>query len=256
MNPTRLKKYREAKSRGWTRIFTEGDSWFNYPAEHNIPGYERDVTEWLRSKYHYAVLGFERFGDELLDMVAKREFASCLRKEKPRALLLSGGGNDILEKRLKDLIKCRGVGPVENSVNWDLLYQEVLPELEKAYLAFLADVDALLPGMPIVTHGYAYARPSDRGAKIFWKKVAGPWLKPALMDRDFHDPAEQRYVIALLIDALNELQQGLAARFPGRFIHVDLRKMIKAKDWHDEIHLKADAYRRVAAAFHAVIKKL
>ena len=253
---TRMQRYRKAKSMGRVRLITEGDSWFNYPAHGGIPGHERDITEFLAGRHRYAVLGFEKFGAELSDMVAQMEFLPYLKKEKPRAVLFSGGGNDILGPPLKDLVLDRGSGKLEESIDWDYLNGGVLPQVEKGYETLLQMIDLQRPGTPLITHGYAYAIPSNRPARVFWVKVAGPWIKPTLVEKGIVKAAEQRQIVVFLIDALNECQQRMAAKHPGRFIHVDLRELVTGSDWTDEIHLTPRGYRKAAAAIHNAIKAL
>ena len=91
----------ESGSRGV--LVAEGDSWFDYR-----PFSNRDVLKWLRSKHGYDVReAGPQYGDTLQEMAddpgqLKRVF-DCLRVlqrdgQEPRAILLSGGGNDIATK--------------------------------------------------------------------------------------------------------------------------------------------------------------
>ena len=56
-----------------------------------------------------------------------------------------------------------------------------------------------------------------------------------------------------LIDRYNDLLAEIARRQP-RFRHVDLRDMVSAADWVNELHLSSAAYRRVAGRMAEVVR--
>ena len=87
-------------------IVAEGDSWFNYPLK-------KDIIDYLTEK-GYAIKRFSKPGDTLENMIygtgyvkkkdrvyhsgalSLQETLNAVRTHKPKIVLFSGGGNDIV----------------------------------------------------------------------------------------------------------------------------------------------------------------
>ena len=92
-------------------VVMEGDSWLDYP-------FAKDLHDTIKEKYFkteidnkqyivdYNVVSAGHAGDELLKMVIEFEFIKLVNKKIPDLFLLSGGGNDLLNKAvLSSIIK-------------------------------------------------------------------------------------------------------------------------------------------------------
>src|SRR5687768_17532984 len=87
----RDRRYANAKRQGFRRLISEGDSWFDYPPHANI-------IDWLEVDGGWAIKRFERAGDTIENIARApnlARIASVARRERPEAILLSGGGNDL-----------------------------------------------------------------------------------------------------------------------------------------------------------------
>jgi hypothetical protein len=78
-------------------LVAEGDSWFDYPGS--------DILDYLEDVYHYDVESLAKAGHRIEDMAytggqlddLARRLEKLLRNGKSvRAVLLSGGGNDVM----------------------------------------------------------------------------------------------------------------------------------------------------------------
>ena len=232
----------------WPVLISEGDSWFSYPLRPNII----NVLD-TRAHRRISLLRLERSGEELMTILSgkqKDKLRRQLKRYPVQALLLSGGGNDIVERNLLPLLRVKE--PAGRSWEWCIRKDRVKSRLLQLKLAYqeLIDIrDDVNEECVIYTHGYDHAIPTGKGVKIGPIKL-GPWLKPYLDEFKITDPADQRNVIRWLIDRFNEMQIGLAAANP-RVVFVDCRGTLSDHDWHNELHPQAAGFRTVAARFAA-----
>lgn len=261
----------ESLSRGI--LVAEGDSWFDYR-----PFSNRDVLKWLRSKHGYDVReAGPQYGDTLQEMSddpgqLKRVF-DCLRKVKsagqaPRAILLSGGGNDIATKEsLSALLNHKGGGlpPLKS----DEVDHFIDTRMRHQLLHWIGAVDQTCLHMfgqriPVFVHGYA--KPVPDGDAFGWDWVTafpGPWLKPAFVRKGYWGTEEVRVptedalrettpVIGELIDRFNAMLIDVESELE-HIHHIDLRPVLSnalesyRDDWANELHPKKHGFKALAS---------
>lgn len=246
-------------------LVAEGDSWFDYP-----PG--MDILDYLKHDYNYAIVKLSAAGDTLENMafgteINDRDFTRAgsqiptlvnnVIRYRPRAVLLSGGGNDVAGDELLSYLNHADSGLPKLRV--DFLEDVVNGSLKSAIEAICKNVWTINPNLHVVTHGYCYPIPDGRAVFNFpfGFRYLGPWLKPAFTKKDITNFNEARTIIRQIMDAFNTMLQGLQAANPTRFHYIDLRSSFQnASDWVNELHLNNAAYRKVAARFHTTIKGL
>lgn len=226
-----------------------GDSWFAYWPQ-------GDVLDVLQSKYHYQVDSSARGGTKLAQMMdpadpAGGQLAWLLTRIKAlsngdkqwlRAILVSGGGNDVVgdEATFTSMVNLAAAGPPH--VNRKQVKEVVDVVLRGRLVTVLTAVSSLCEQVvgrkvPIVIHGYDYPVPDGRG--IF----GHAWLRRPLESLGYTDMAVCADIMKELIDALNEMQKDVAAQV-NSVVHVDLRATLKPavpdyqyKDyWQNELH--------------------
>jgi hypothetical protein len=84
-------------------LIAEGDSWFNYPSQ-NDPLEEIDIIAHLNKIWN--IIDIAHHGDKTTDMIAdtrNQQYAQSVASKgiKVKAVLLSGGGNDIVKDTLR-----------------------------------------------------------------------------------------------------------------------------------------------------------
>ena len=139
-------------------LIAEGDSWFDYPFH--------DVLQILEDDYLYDVESVAHKGDCIEDMAHSggqfedfaRRLEKLLRANKvPKAILLSGGGNDIAGDEFAILLNH---APASfPSLYEDLLRGVIDVRLKNAYARISSGLTAIAESylgepIPIVTHGY------------------------------------------------------------------------------------------------------
>lgn len=242
-------------------LLAEGDSWFDFPFS--------DVLADLEDRHGYEVESVGRGGDTLEGMAygdgQLDAFARALEKlvrggRAPRAVLLSGGGNDVASRAAFALLLDHARSPTPG-LNAALLTGLVDERLRHAAITLLAAVSELCrrelgAPIPILVHGYDYGVPDGRGFWSGWGPLPGPWLRPGLLEKGYPDRATGLELVAAVVDRFNEMLAGLPA-LPGlgHVRHVDLRRTLSRDPvdytewWQDELHPSPRGFAAVAQRF-------
>lgn len=234
-------RYRnKVKSGVKVKIIAEGDSWFQYPILLN------DVIDHLMAEKDLAILCFSGAGDLLKDMVAKAEFNEALKTENPDFFLISGGGNDLVAgSGLKRLLRV----PDASFQPFDLINWVELAlfkaQIVRDYTQLFGDVLTQAPAVNILCHGYSYPVP-NRGR---W--LGGPMESVGIVDRQV-----QQEVIRIIFDEINAAIRNVAESFPKAAHYLDVKSVVPAHGWYDELHPISKYYGAVAAVFKEKIAEL
>lgn len=244
-------------------IVAEGDSWFDYPFN--------DVLKDLEDDYGYEVESVAHKGDRVEDMAYSdgqrddftRRIQKVLRRgDTIKAILLSGGGNDIAGDEFALLLNhaASGIAGLNESVVRGVIDERIAD----AYTTILTSVTRVCEEIagrriPILVHGYDYAVPDGRGVLGGFWVLPGPWLEPGFRQKGYGAMATRQALINQLMDRFNTLLAAIAAR-PG-FDHVryvDLRGTLRGdasykEDWANELHPTGKGFAAVTRRFAAAI---
>ncbi len=244
-------------------LIAEGDSWFNYPGH--------DVLTLLEDDHDFDVESVAHRGDRIENMAYAggqlddftRRLEKVLRKgDVPRAILLSGGGNDIAGDEFGMLLN-HAASPI-GGWSEEIVTAVIDERIKTAYLAIISAVTTIATQfldrpVPILVHGYAHPVPDGRRFGGFWP-LPGPWLKPGFEEKGFTDLATNTGLMEQLIDRFNAMLQSVAAAFV-HVHYVDLRPLLRndhnyRRDWANELHPKESGFRAIAERFATVIAGL
>lgn len=246
-------------------LVAEGDSWFQFPVLIN------EVIDNLEDEY--LVWCVSAAGDTAQNMVfgaegnTKREYMNALREQKDRvrAFLFSGAGNDILGENaegvpvLSTILKDHTPGgSAIDHIDFSR-FGEKLTFLKKAYKEVITQIrqEPGLEKLPIIIHGYDYAiawNKNDPRKPIYAKK--DQWLGGPMAGKKITDAALQLAIVVVLIDGLYDMLNHLASEHSHVHV-VDVRKTLpEVTDWNDEIHGTSKGFKRVATKFKKVLKKV
>lgn len=250
-------------------LVAEGDSWFDYPFF--------DVLGCLEER-GYEVESVAHKGDTLEDMAHDQAQVDKLarlfqklgkRAETPRAILLSGGGNDIAGDEFPLMLNHAASGLPR--LNAQVAAGIIDERLRTAMASLIGVVTRLAESafgarVRVVVHGYDYAVPDGRGYLGGTWILPGPWLEPGFRRKGYVPADKPRRAAALganaatvheLIDLYNamlaRLVRDLAASGLGHVRYVDVRGTLSGslpagylKDWNDELHPTRAGFDRVA----------
>lgn len=244
-------------------LLAEGDSWFTVSG---FPAY--NLLFELRFHKQTRIVNCGLPGDTVkhIAQIEKnrglREALSSRMGFRWDAILLSGGGNDlideadriILSKSARSQANIQGPEDYCDTKRLDTLIRDVQNSFRR--IAALRDAPkGSARGVPILTHTYDYATPRNAPARFFFGAL-GPWLYPPLVASDV--PSEDwvavaDYLINALADGILALQSG--PRRIVKFYVVDTRDTLKrakldhcgdSNDWQNEIHPNGRGYEKLA----------
>lgn len=246
------------------KLVAEGDSWFAYPLV-------RDIIDHLR-KMGYGIHRLSSAGDTLENMVygtgtekkgpnqrnkgpeSLQRTVQAIKLYKPRFVLFSAGGNDIVGDDMLQFLHHSGSG--DAPLNEGRFRAHVDGPMRTALVAFLKAVWAQDPTIDVLMDGYDYARPNGEGYQVI-ANFSGPWVRPSFVRKGWSDRAvHMEPTVKKLVDIYNGLLKEIAKEYP-QFHYIDLRGMFpKESEWHNEIHLKSDGFKAVAMEYHKKMKAI
>ena len=240
-------------------LVAEGDSWFDYPFN--------DVLSLLEDQHGYDVESVAHKGDRVEEMAygggqldeLTRRLEKLLRQGVvPRAILLSGGGNDVAGDEFGMLLN--HAGSAISGLNDQVVAGVIDQRVRLAYVTILNAVTLVCQArlgqaLPILVHGYDYPVPDGRGFLGGWWFLPGPWLEPGFREKGFARLPERITLARQLIDRFNAQVKAVAAlsAFP-HVAYVDLRGTLSIgadyKTWWDnELHPTRLGFERVTQRF-------
>lgn len=244
-------------------LVAEGDSWFDYPMH--------DILKLLEDNHGYDVESMAHKGDPIEVMAYgenqlsdfTRSIEKVLRRgDSPKAILLSGGGNDIAGAEFGMLVNHKGSAIA--GLNDKVVSGVIDERIRTAFITILSSVTQVcqqLTGavIPILVHGYDYPVPDGRGFMGGWGPFPGPWLEPGYRSKGFEDLEQRVALTQVLIDRFNTMLAGVVS-LPD-FAHVkyiDLRNTLVhgagyKKLWANELHPNGDGFAKVTDKFAKVL---
>lgn len=247
-------------------LVAEGDSWFDYPFH--------DVIEELEDRHAYDVESVAHHGDPIEEMAyggnQLEEFTRRIEKVVgrgiiPKAILLSGGGNDVAGTEFGMLLNHArsAIAGLNASVVDGVINQRV----RSAYITILSAVTAICQQkaggiLPILVHGYDYPVPDGRGFMGGWGPLPGPWLEPGFREKGFDDLQRRIAIAHDLIEQFNTMVAALCTVQGFQHVHyVDLRNTLRTdatyKDWWaNELHPTEQGFHAVSEKFASVLAAL
>lgn len=248
-------------------LLAVGDSWFDYPIH--------DVLTKLDDLFGYNIESAAHKGDPIEAMVSHvgqlDKFSRCLDKvvglgALPKAILVSGGGDDIAGNEFGMLINDKDL-PIAGW-NDQVLAGVIDTRIAAAYRLMISSIKQycqmdLGRTFPILVHGYDYPVPDGRGFLGGWGPLPGPWLKPGFDEKLFVNLPETTAMMVTAIDHFNAMLQRLVQEPEFADVHyVDLRGTLSNKPanykswWANELHPTGDGFAAVAQKFQAVLATL
>jgi hypothetical protein len=240
-------------------LLAEGDSWFDYPWT--------DILGLLEDDYGYDVESVAHKGDRVEEMAYadgqleefSRRLEKLLRQNRvPKAILLSGGGNDVAGPEFGMLLNhaASAIAGLNNQIVDGVIDQRI----RIAYITILAALTQvcrrwLQRSIPILVHGYDYPVPDGRGFLGGWWMLPGPWLEPGFREKGFDTMSVRKSIAKELIDRLNVmLAQVVALPEFGHVSYVNLRSTLSPEGnykqyWANELHPTEKGFELVTAVF-------
>lgn len=257
---------RMAKPAGF--LVAVGDSWFDYPFF--------DVLKKLEDDHGYCVASSAQAGARVEDMstnggqidrLARLFEKAAAANQVPKALLLSGGGDDIAGKEFGMLLNS-AFSAIEGW-NEDVLQGLIEERIALAYRTLIAAVEQVAQHyikkqLPVIVHGYDYPVPDGRGY-LGGFPLPGPWLKPGFDEKKFGDLKTNVELMRLVIDRFNAMLSAMANEpLFSEVRYLDLRGTLSTdlydgnyqKFWGNELHPTDSGFCLIADKFALELNRL
>lgn len=193
---------------------------------------------------------------------------------KPRAILLSGGGNDSVGLTLKGLLKqANPADPVDKPA-----LKLHVAKLQASYETVVDAIRNVLAStnnaaLPILVHGYDYPIPFVKRGFPFgdaFNNRQAPWIQQPLIDKGYKDPADPRFVdVASGKKAMHEIIQAfndmLSAELPKGRPNVHYVKLLgtlqeywdgdEKPGWHNNLHPNKSGFLELGKVLAQAIEK-
>lgn len=241
-------------------IFSDGDSWFEYPLPFSNPS---DVINKLKSLANPKVpfiLNLAHHGDEArtaLGLEKRKRIIEALQERRFGdfdAILFSGGGDDIAGDQFCLWVDDWQKG-MDASQGLDMArLRNALGVVESACLDLIDIRNKFAPQAKIFMHSYDFPIPDGRGVC-----GAGPWLQPSLIYRGWNSLAEGKTIVKNALLEFNSLLTGIAARHPDDVILVPTQGTLNnpdyKNDWDNELHPTPNGFEKIAGKFLLALRE-
>lgn len=229
-------------------IICEGDSWFDHP-------FLQDIPTQLFSAFRYCVLHSNQPGRYLSETVSEHEFLVPLkdfRKPQIKALLLSGGGNDLINWN-----RTGAYSSIFKRATSDNPHDFIdFAQLSSALLGltnYFDQIAALLktasvPDLPVLIHCYDHIRPARYEHSLF----KGSWIEPQL-EAIGAPPGLYSAIAEQLQDKWAAAYRDFCANHGWHF--VDASGIVRDR-WYDEIHPHSQPFYEIASRFKDALVEL
>jgi hypothetical protein len=245
-------------------LLAEGDSWFTLGG---IP--TSNYLFNLRFHENTMIVNCGTFGDtikHMADLTDNPDFRAALSAQDGlpwHALLLSGGGNDLIDEARNIILPLasRPAMAMPNPEDYcdPTQLAQLVSTVQTGYQTLVGLRDA--PGspaqdQPVITHTYDFPTPRNAPARFFSVGILGPWLYSAMTEAQVPEQDWQAlsdYLLNVLGDTILGLTQGPNA-LPN-FHVLETRGVLKrakpnttgaSRDWLNEIHPDFDGYKKLA----------
>lgn len=253
-------------------ILAEGDSWFS------IGGFPPcNLLFPLRFEKHALIVNCGDPGDTIKNMSdiahnANLKEALAWDGHKWDLILLSGGGNDLIDSAESLLLKKseRKDDPatLEDYYNMEAV-QNFTDDVQASY-RYIVDYrdgdNSKAHGVPILVHTYDYPTARNAPVRIFGQGVQGPWLYHAFIEAE----VPEQHWVAITDDLMNRLAEAIIALSKGEnalpnFYVVETRNTLQRAapctqrndhDWLNEIHPNSEGYTKLSKHYNTKIQTL
>lgn len=259
-------------------VMTIGDSWlFKIP----LASFKASSLATELAELNYAMDNrFCKTGQTLSQMAATNNLKLIKQRiadlsgtpKEPRAILISGGGNDIVnppdKPKLTRLFSMLNEGAT--TVDSALIKAEVTTfidvELSDHYRALFKAITEATDA-PVIVHAYDHPIPDGRFFDLFgdgWD--AGPWLIKVFEEKKIvNDLGIRAGIMKVLIEALNVAVEKVAAEFAGKVYYVKFAGVLASQAdfsqdyqtyWANELHPEKLGFKILAEIIHKKLLSL
>ena len=243
MRAFRRRTYRKLVARhpDRPRFVATGDSWFQHPLI-------RETIDHLMEAHGHPILSLDVAGDSLQQVVDQDDYLDAIAEAQAKALLLSGGGNDLMGGRFGEFLNPYTPNGGHGAARFlNSRFDAALATLFQQTRQIIGRVRGRFPTVKVLIHCYDYVVPRGRAA-------GGHWLGGPMEERGIALQPDKNAIVKLMIDRYAAGIAAVCKQFAGGASLVDTRGAIGAPQWRDEVHANDAGYAAVAARWQAALQ--
>ncbi|GAA4278731.1 caspase family protein [Aquimarina mytili] len=223
-------------------IVAEGDSWFLFPF------LVKDTLDYVMEKY--PLRSIAAAGDEIQNYRDSGQLLKEIEKERPRYVLISGGGNDVIGPEIEDILIPGLESGLEASEYLNENHQKKMNQLWGNYNYFFNRISEFDFVEQVFIHGYDYVL-----ADLDDKTIKNGWVNKYLIKKGITVLEDRSKIIRYLIDTFNALLEDVTQKHKNA-TYLDMRSTVSKNEWYDEIHPNDAGFAKVAEKFLNAINQL
>ena len=233
---------RQTKHKSNPKVFlSEGDSWFQHPLVH-------DTIDHLMNSFNVLSLGAA--GDTLRNIIQSNELSKAIEREENKGtniagIIISGGGNDILDKALLKFLQENDDDDLPGQRPERFMSPLFFDEVDKI-MALYGDLMNTYGRYNFFSHGYDYVIPNPVGKNKGW---LGKYMTP----KKIVDVDDRTAVAKYMLGYFNEQMEKLAKPLDN-FFFVNNLDVLRSDQWYDEIHPNNEGFQDIALRIAKIIR--
>jgi lysophospholipase L1-like esterase len=263
-------------------ILAEGDSWFHIGGLTGAGSARNLLDEITINDKQSLLLNMALSGDtvrRISDSFESSDFKKLLKEHHWDLLLLSAGGNDLIDALTEDLkyvVDGKTLAIINSSVDNGMFESYINQDHLDLLTKFVLDKYRALfkyirktkknKEVPIIIHTYDYPTPRDAPADMFVIKK-GPWLHTAFEIKNVPNKYRIKitdYIFKHIAEALltlnapnvPDLANVYVVKTYGTLLRADTDETGNSYDWLNEIHPNAKGLEKLAKIMNAEIENL
>ncbi len=223
-------------------VVAEGDSWFLFPFM------VKDTLDYVMERYPLRSLAAA--GDEIQNYRKSGQLLKEIEKVRPKYVLISGGGNDIIGPEIVNILKEGMPSGLKPAGYLNDTYTQKTKDIEGTYNYFFNRIHEFDFVEQVFVHGYDYVRADHNN-----KTIKKGWVNKYLIQKGITNLDDRTNVMNYLIDQFNELLSNVASRH-NNATYLNMRTLVNQNEWYDEIHPNDEGFAKVAEKFLEAINQL
>ncbi len=223
-------------------IVAEGDSWFLFPF------LVKDTLDYVMEKY--PLRSIAAAGDEIQNYRDSGQLLKEIEHERPRYVLISGGGNDVIGPEIEDILIPGLASGLEPEKYLNEKHKKKMDQLWGHYNYFFNRISEFDFVEHVFIHGYDYVL-----ADLDKKTIKNGWVNKYLIKKGITVIEDRSKIIQYLIDTFNTLLEDVTQKHANA-TYLDMRSLVNRDEWYDEIHPNDEGFAKVAQKFLNAINQL
>lgn len=216
-------------------IIAEGDSWFLYPF------LITDTIDYL-SEY-FPVKSLASAGAGYSKIKKDNNLLTKVQELKPKYILLSIGGNDILGHPIKEFLVAQIPTASSSESYLNERFTQTINQHKRFFEYLAKELKKYSSVQQVFIHGYDYMR-TDHSKEVIEKG----FVNKSMIEKGIVQESDRQKIIKYIIDSFNHMIDQVSQEY-DLVTHIDLRNVVQKEEWYDEAHPNNEGFQKISEVF-------